>query len=108
MNGLQVKYTLLTTVFMEHLFYENGVCRKYFAEPEPDLEFLPTDECKDYLGKTDLLFKLMPHKGGFGIFARVFGKTPGGLNIIRAGIGPGHKLTFLVTLRNAELINFND
>jgi hypothetical protein len=108
MNGIQVKYTELFTLSVEQLFYQNKVCKQYKTDPVTDITFVPTPECRDIMSGMDLLFKPTPTTGGFTVLASVSGATAGGNELLRFAAKKAGKLTFLLLLKNPELLNFND
>jgi len=108
MNGIEVKYTELFTLSVEQLFYRNKVCKQYQADPVTDITFVPTPECRIVMNSMDLLFKPTPSTGGFTLFASVAGTTAGGNELLRFAAKKADKLSFLLLLKNPELLNFND
>ncbi|PZF73394.1 hypothetical protein [Taibaiella soli] len=108
MSVLQVKYAELLSLSVTQLFYQNKVCKKYQAEPILDFQIVPTQETITLLRRLDWVYKPTDTNGGFVIMARVSGDNGSGNDLLRFIPKKGEKLTFGVTLRNYDVINFND
>jgi hypothetical protein len=108
MNGLQVKYAELLNLSVKQSFYQNGVCRKYLVEPALDMMFVPTDETRNVMNRMDLIFRNTDTTGGFTVWARIEGKNATGHDLLRFQPKKGDKLSFLIILKNPDVLNFNE
>lgn len=108
MSVLQVKYAELLSLSVTQLFYQNRVCKKYQAEPILDFQIVPTQETMALLRRLDWVYKPTSTSGGFVVMARVAGDNGSGNELLRFKPKAGEKLTFGITLRNYDVINFND
>ncbi len=107
-DRFSAKYAVLASVSTKQPYYANGVCKSFTVEPTADFEFLPTDECRETMRKLDCIFKRDEGNAGFVVLARVSGKNGGGDDLVRFMPANGDALTFLVTLRNVDVLNFDD
>jgi len=108
MDNLQIKYAELFTLSVEQLFYQNKICRKYKTDPVLDLQIQPTAACRSIMQRMDLVYRDTPANGGFIVLGRVLGKNGSGNDLLRFPPKAGDKLTFLLLLKNPDMINFND
>jgi len=108
MSVLQVKYAELLSLSVTQLFYQNKVCKKYQAQPILDFQLMPTQETMILLRRLDWVYKPTDTAGGFVVMARVSGDNGSGNELLRFIPKKGEKLTFVMTLKNYDVINFND
>ncbi|PSL44789.1 hypothetical protein CLV51_105161 [Chitinophaga niastensis] len=108
MSDYQIKYSVLLSVAIEQLFYQNKICPAYKVEPVLDIMCVPTEECKSIMNNLDMLFRTSGNSGGFTVLGRVSGKNGGGNDLLRFQPGKTMKLSFWMILRNPDLLGFND
>lgn len=107
MSGWQIKYSELFSLSVEQPFYENGICRKYTTDPSPDLLLVPTWECRDLMKRLDFVFKPVPRQAGIIVLSHTIINSAAD-TMLRFPAKPGEKLSFWITLQNAELLSFNN
>jgi hypothetical protein len=108
MNLIQIKYKELLRLSIEQLFYSNGFCKRYQAEPVLDIMLAPTESNSTIMQRLNILFKPMERNGGFVLLGPVSGQNSAGDDLLRFPPGKDDALTFLMILKNPELVNFND
>jgi hypothetical protein len=108
MNGIQVKYTELCRVSIEQLYYENRVCRQFKIQPERDIQILPTQNCLEVMNRMNIVFRNTDANGGFILLANVAGTNGGGNDLLRFAAKKEDALSFLMLLKNPDVINFDD
>lgn len=108
MSGLQVKYRELFSLSVGQEYYQNGVCVKYTDQPSPDMELVPTEECKMLMQRMDILYRNNDRVAGGTALVRVSGVNMGGNDLLRFKAKPDDKLSFYSLLKNADALNFND
>lgn len=108
MGGMQIKYAELLSLSIEELFYQNKICRTYQTEPLLDIRIVPTEECVGVMNRLDIIFRNTDTNGGCIVLARVLGKNGAGNDLMRFPAKNEDKLTFLLVLKNPELLNFSD
>ncbi len=108
MGGIQIKYSELLRLSIEHLFYQNKVCRQFKTEPRLDISIVPTADCLNVMKKLDIVFRTTNANGGFILLARVLGKNSGGDDLLRFPARKEDGFSFLMILNNADVINFDD
>jgi hypothetical protein len=108
MSGIDLKYSVLLTLSLEQLYYQNRICPRYMLEPVLDFTLQPTVECMLTMNRLGMVYKPNDRSGGFVVAAAVAGANPGGDDLLRAREKSSDKLTFLVLMKNAEMLNIND
>lgn len=108
MATLKVRYSQLFSVSVLQPFYQNNVCKIYQTTPVPDFAFVPTPACADLMKRLGLLFKPDDVNDGFNIYALVSGENGGNDDLLRFHPKANDKLSFLMLLKNADVVNFND
>ncbi|MDR0793339.1 MAG: hypothetical protein LBE82_08510 [Chitinophagaceae bacterium] len=108
MSGFQIKYNELFSLSITQLFYQNKVCKKYQAEPILDFQITPTQETINLLRRLDWVYKPAATNGGFVVMARVSDDNGSGNSLLRFSPKKEEKLTFGITLKNPDVVNFND
>lgn len=108
MRGIQIKYAELLRLSVEQLFYQNKICRQYKTGPDLDILIVPTENCLNVIRRMDLIFRNTDTNGGFVLLARVSGQNAAGNNILRFPADKEDVLSFLMILKNRDIINFND
>jgi len=108
MGNNNILYKELFSFSLEQLFYKNIYCKNYSTDPNPDLQYIPTNECIDTMNRFDMLFRKIDHRAGFTILARTLGKNLAGDHLMRFSPGNHEKLSFWLVLNNPEVINFNN
>jgi hypothetical protein len=107
MSGLQIKYLELFSLSVRPLFYENQVCRKFTTTPLPDLIIEPTPECREIMGRLDMVYRTIAGQGRFIVLSHIRVNS-GGDNALRFPVRNGDKLSFRMTVQHPEWFNFND
>ncbi|MEP7377645.1 MAG: hypothetical protein ABI675_29845 [Chitinophagaceae bacterium] len=107
MNDLQVKYSELFSLSVEQPFYENGICRKFTTDPIPDLQIVPTSECRDLMKRLDFVFRPVARQAGMIVLSHTTINSASD-TVLRFPVKPGEKLSFWMVLQNPELLNFNN
>ena len=107
MSGLQIKYSELFSLSVEQPFYENGICRKFTTDPEPDLLLVPTSECRELMKRLDTVFRPVARQAGCTVFSHTVTNSAGD-TLLRFPIKPSDKLSFWMILQNPDLLNFNN
>ncbi|MDB5250059.1 MAG: hypothetical protein JWQ40_4453 [Segetibacter sp.] len=108
MGGLKVKYAELFSLSLEQPFYENNVYRKSGFEPDLDFKIIPSLECEKVMKRMDLVFRNTNANAGFVILGRVLGENGSGDDLLRFPARAGDKLTFLVLLKNPQVLSSNE
>ena len=106
MSGWKVTYKELLSISVQQAFYENGICKKFVTEPQPDFLIVPTNECRQLMKRLDLVFKPIANQGGGIILAQTTTNTASE-NVLRFTAQSEDKLSFWMVLQNPELLNFN-
>ncbi len=108
MATLKVKYSQLFSVSVIQPFYQNKVCKTYQTTPIPDFAFVPTPACVTLMNRLGFLFKADDMNDGFSIYALVSGQNGSNDDLLRFHPKPNDKLSFLMVLKNPDVVNFND
>jgi hypothetical protein len=108
MNGIQIKYAELFRLSVEQLFYQNRLYKQNKTEPELDILIVPTDDCLGVMNRLNMVFKNTSVNSGFIVLARVAGTNGSGNDLIRFPARKDDILSFLMILKNHEVISFND
>lgn len=108
MSGIQIKYSELVRLSVEQLFYQNAVCRQYKTAPDLDISIIPTEACFNVMERMNLVFRNTDLNGGFIVLGRVSGKNVAGDNLLRFPAKKEDTLSFLMILKNPDVLNFND
>ena len=108
MNGIQIKYAELLRLSVEQLFYQNKLYKQNKTEPELDILIVPTADCLKVMNQMNMIFKNTNTNSGIIVLARVSGTNGGGNDLMRFPAGKAHILSFLMILKNRDVINFND
>lgn len=107
MNGIQIKYRELLRLSIEQLFYQNKIYKQTIL-PQLDILVVATVSCADVMNKLNMVVKNTDTTGGVIVLARVAGTTGTGDDILRFPPGKEDVLSFLMLLKNPDVINFND
>lgn len=108
MNGIQIKYAELFRLSVEQLFYQNKFYKQNTTEPELDILIVPTADCLNVMNRMNMVFKNTNVNSGFVVLARVAGTNGAGNDLIKFPARKDDILSFLMILKNADVINFND
>jgi len=108
MSGIVIKYIPLLSLSVEQLFYQNRINRQSGLEVATDYDIKPTVECSLIMSRLGLVFKKAERTGGFTILAPVSGKNLAGNDLLKVHERITDKLSFLIHLKNPEILNFND
>jgi len=108
MNGILVKYAELLRLSVKQLYYQNKVYRQTLVQPELDIQIVPTQDCINIMNRMDLVFKNISVSGGFIVLANVAGTNGSGDSLLRFKAKKEDALTFLMVLKNTDVINFDD
>ncbi len=108
MNGLLVKYAELLRVSVIQLYYQNNVYRQTLVQPELDIQIIPTQDCINIMKRMSMVFKNTDVNGGFIVLANVAGTNGSGNDLLRFAAKKEDALTFLMVLKNTDVINFDD
>ena len=108
MTNILITYKALLRLSVQQLFYQNNICRQYQTEPELDMLIVPTENCLNVLKRMDLIFKNTDTHGGFIVLGRVSDKNAIDNDVLRFPFRKEDALSFLMILKNPEVINFDD
>lgn len=108
MNGIQLKYAELFRLSVQQLFYQNNVYKQTKPKPELDILIIPTASCADVMNRMNMVFKNTDANGGLIVLARVAGTNGAGDNLLRFPATQADVLSFLLLLKNPDVVNFND
>lgn len=108
MNGIQIKYAELFRLSVEQLFYQNRFYKQNAVTPELDILIVPTDDCLSVMSRMNMVFKNTNINSGFIVLARVAGTNGAGNDLIKFPARKNDILSFLMILKNHDVINFND
>jgi hypothetical protein len=108
MNGIQIKYAELLRLSVEQLFYQNKLYKQNTTLPQLDMLIAPTADCLDVMTRMNMVFKNTDINSGFVVLARVSGTNGSGNDIMRFPARNDDILTFLLLLKNHDVVNFND
>ena len=108
MRGIQIKYAELLRLSVEQLFYQNRLYKQNAVAPELDILIVPTDDCLSVLNRLNMVFKNTSVNSGFIVLARVAGTNGSGNDLIKFPARTDDILSFLMVLKNHDVINFND
>lgn len=107
-TGIQIKYAELLRLSVEQLFYQNKVYKQTKSLPQLDMLLTPTAYCLAVMNRLNFVYKNTDASGGLIVLARVAGNNGAGNDLLRFPAAAGDKLSFLITLKNKDVINFND
>lgn len=108
MNSIQIKYAELLRLSVEQLFYQNRFYKQNKTSPELDISITPTADCLNVMNRMNMVFKNTDVNSGFIMLARVSGTNGLGNDVLRFPAGQADTLSFLMILKNHDVINFND
>jgi len=108
MNGIQIKYAELFRLSVEQLFYQNKVYKQSKTKPELDILIVPTESGIHVMSRMSSVFKNTDINGGLIMLGRVAGKNGAGDDILKFPAYKEDVLSFLMFLKNPDVINFND
>ncbi len=108
MNGIQIKYAELFKLSVKQLFYRNTFYKQNSITPETDILVMPTANCAGVMKRLNLVSKNTDENGGLIVFANVAGVNGTGNDILRFHPQKSDILSFLMLLKNNNVINFND
>jgi hypothetical protein len=108
MNGIQIKYAELFRLSVEQLFYQNKLYKQNKTAPELDILIAPTADCLSVMNRMNMVFKNTNVNSGFVVLARVSGTNGSGNDLIKFPARKDDILSFLMILKNHDVINFND
>lgn len=108
MNGIQIKYAELLRLSIKQLFYQNKFYKQNRTQPELDILIVPTTDCLAVMGRMNMVFKNTDASSGFVVLARVSGTNGAGNDLLKFLPAKQDNLSFLMLLKNPDVINFND
>src|SRR6478609_3560817 len=108
MNGIQIKYAELFRLSVEQLFYQNKVYKQTKTKPELDILVKPTESCINVMSRMNVVSKTTDINGSMIVLARVAGKNGVGNDILKFPARKEDVLSFLMFLKNPDVINFNN
>jgi hypothetical protein len=108
MNGIQIKYAVLFRLSVEQLFYQNRLYKQNKTQPQLDILLVPTHDCLSVMNRLNMVFKNTDVNSGFVVLARVSGTNGSGNDVLKFSPGKQDNLSFLMLLKNADVVNFNE
>jgi hypothetical protein len=108
MSGILVKYAELSRLSVQQLYYQNKVYRQTKLMPELDIQVLPTQDCIQLMNRMNIVFKNTDANAGFILLANIFGTNAGGNDLLSFSAKKTDVLSFLMILKNGDVINFDD
>jgi hypothetical protein len=102
------KYFELFSLSIEQPFYLNKICEEYKVEPIMDFLITPTEECRNLMKRMGLIFRNSERNGGFIVLTKISRRAGEGDYHLRFPARKGEKLSFLMIIRNLDVLNFND
>lgn len=108
MPQIRLRYKELFSLRIEQLFYNNKRTRDSKGIARPDIEIVPHPYCLTLFKKLNYIIKKDGDQSGITVMALLAGKNGSGHDLLRFIPDKEEKLTFVLILKNPDLLNCAD